>query len=216
MNKPTCYILGAGDAFDGSISVRETDCIICADAGLKNSHIFSRKPDLVVGDFDSLGEVPKLNNVEVYPPEKDDTDMLIAIKKGLERGYDRFVILGALGGERVDHSVANIQNLAYICEHGGVGFILHKDTVLMAIKNSTVIFNKACKGYISVFSLKDESRGVTEKNLKYTIEDYTLLSSNPTGVSNEFIGEEASIGVKDGKLLIVWNGSKDDCRVENS
>lgn len=213
MERPICYILGAGDAFDGKIQVADKDYIICADAGLKNAHIFSRKPDLVVGDFDSLGEVPQLDNVEVYPPEKDDTDMLIAIEKGFQRGYDRFVILGALGGDRIDHSVANIQNLAYICEHGGVGYILHNNTVFVAVKNSTVTFKDNCKGYISVFSLKEESRGVTEENLKYTIEDYTLLSSKPRGVSNEFVGKEARITVKDGILLIIFNGSIEDCNL---
>ncbi len=116
-----------------------------------------------------------------------------------------------MGGERTDHSVANIQNLAYICENGGTGFILHRDSVFLAIKNSTVTFKETCEGYISVFSLRDESKGVTEKNLKYIIDDYTLLSSKPMGVSNEFTGQKASVGVKDGVLLVIFRGRLDDC-----
>ena len=210
MKKPICYIIGAGDPFEGHITVNEKDYVICADGGLRNKHIFSRSPDLIVGDFDSLGEIPEAENTEVYPPEKDDTDMLIAIKKGLQKGYKTFVILVALGGERADHSIANIQNLAYICENGGIGFILHKDTVFMAIKDTGINFSKNCKGYISVFSLRDESKGVYLKNLKYELDGQSLFSSNPMGVSNEFIGEEASISVKDGILLVTFNGSIED------
>lgn len=211
MKNAVCYIIGAGDAYEGRIIAGENDLIICADAGLKNMGAFSREPDFIVGDFDSLGKVPDGNNVEVYPPEKDDTDMLIAIKKGFEKGYSRFVILGALGGERFDHSVANIQNLAYICKRGGVGCILHKDTVLLAVRNSSVTFSESCRGYVSVFSLTEESLGVTEENLKYVIDDFTLLLSEPRGVSNEFIGEKARVSVKDGTLLIIWRGSIEDC-----
>ena len=210
MIKPICYILGAGDSYDRQISVGEKDYIICADGGLRNSHIFSRSPDLIVGDFDSLGEIPQIENIEVYPPEKDDTDMLIAIKKGLKRGYKTFVILGALGGERADHSIANIQNLAYICEQGGRGFILHNNTVFTAIKDAELKFSKDCKGYISVFSLRDESKGIYLKNLKYELNGQSLFSSNPMGVSNEFTGKEASISVKEGILLVTFNGSIED------
>ena len=210
MKKPICYIIGAGDPYAGHITVNEKDYVICADGGLRNKHIFSRSPDLIVGDFDSLGEIPEAENTEVYPPEKDDTDMLIAIKKGLQKGYKTFVILGALGGERADHSIANIQNLAYICENGGIGFILHKDTVFTAIKDTELKFSKNCKGYISVFSLRDESKGVYLKNLKYELDGQSLFSSNPMGVSNEFIGEEASIGVRNGILLVTFNGGIED------
>ena len=210
MIKPVCYIIGAGDAYDRQITVREEDCVICADAGLKNADIFSRSPDLILGDFDSLGQIPQGENVEVYPPEKDYTDMMLAIEKGFQRGYDSFVILGAMGGERADHSVANIQSLAFICEKGGRGFILHKDTVFTAIKDTQMKFSKNCRGYISVFSLRDESKGVSEKNLKYELDNQSLFSSNPMGVSNEFIGKEASISVKDGILLITFNGSIED------
>ena len=210
MKKPICYIIGAGDPYEGHITVNEMDYVICADGGLRNKHIFSRSPDLIVGDFDSLGEIPETENTEVYPPEKDDTDMLIAIKKGLQKGYKTFVILGALGGERADHSIANIQNLAYICENGGMGFILHKDTVFTAIKDTELKFSKNCKGYISVFSLRDESKGVYLKSLKYELDGQSLFSSNPMGVSNEFIGEEASISVRNGILLITFNGGIED------
>jgi len=91
-----------------------------------------------------------------------------------------------------------------------MGFILHKDTVFTAIKDTELKFSKSCKGYISVFSLRDESKGVCLKNLKYELDGQSLFSSNPMGVSNEFIGEEASISVRNGILLVTFNGGIED------
>lgn len=214
MKKSVCYIIGAGDAYEKEISVNENDCIICADAGLKNANIFSRKPDFVVGDFDSYGSIPANENVVIYPPEKDYSDMLLAIKKGFEEGYDTFVILGALGGDRPEHTIANIQNVSYICNNGGEVYILDNDNVYLGIKNKTVVFDENCQGYVSVFSLNDESRGVTEENLKYTLDDAVMTSSGSIGLSNEFVGKSAKISVKNGVLLIIWKGSMSDCVIE--
>jgi len=114
------------------------------------------------------------------------------------------VLLGALGGERSDHSVANIQLLHYIASKGAKGTIIHGDEVFTAFKDETLFLDEKLRGYISVFSLSDESRGVTLKNLKYTLGNAVLKAFNPVGVSNEFTGERAEISVKDGCLLVVY------------
>lgn len=200
----TCYIIGAGDITDPHITATEEDLIICADGGYKHKSILGRECDLVVGDFDSLGAVPDTDKKIVAPTEKDETDMMLAVMSGLDRGYGNFVILGALGGERNDHSVANIQLLHYIVSRGAEGTILHEREVFTAFSCGTLTLGSEFKGYISVFSLTDESRGVTLRNLKYTLEDATLHSYMPIGVSNEFIGKEAVIEVKEGTLLVVY------------
>ncbi len=200
----TCYIIGAGDITDPHITATAEDLIICADGGYKYKDILGRECDFVVGDFDSLGAIPDTDNKIVAPTEKDETDMMLAVQTGFERGCRNFVLLGALGGERSDHSVANIQLLHYIASKGAKGTILHGNEVFTAFSKGTLTLGADLKGYISVFSLTDESRGVTLKNLKYTLEDATLHSYMPVGVSNEFMGEEAEIEVKDGTLLVIY------------
>lgn len=200
-----CYIIGAGDVFPADLKADETDYIICADGGYRYSSLLGRECDLVVGDFDSFGKIPDKENKVVAPCEKDDTDMTLAVKEGFKRGYSEFVIYGALGGERFDHTVSNIQLLSLICSEGGRGTIIHKNTVLTAFSNSGMTFSEECSGYASVFSLCDESRGVTIRNMKYNVEDFTLRCNNPVGVSNEFIGKEGSVSVKDGTLLVIYN-----------
>ncbi len=199
-----CYIIGAGDITDPDIKATADDLIICADGGYKYKTLLGRECDIVVGDFDSLGSIPDIENKIVAPTEKDETDMMLAVMSGYERGYRNFVILGALGGERNDHSVANIQLLHYIASKGARGTILHGDEVFTAFKNGTLTLGADLKGYISVFSLTDESRGVTIRNLKYTLDNATLYSYMPIGVSNEFISVESSISVEDGVLLVVY------------
>ena len=203
----TCYIIGAGDITDPHITASAEDFIICADGGYKHKSILGRECDLVVGDFDSLGSVPETDNKIVAPTEKDETDMMLAVMSGLDRGYGNFVILGALGGERNDHSVANIQLLHYIVSKGARGTILHGSEVYRAFSNGTLTLGADLEGYVSVFSLSDESRGVTLRNLKYTLEDATLHSYMPVGVSNEFLGKESTITVEDGALLVVYKST---------
>lgn len=79
------------------------------------------EPQLLLGDFDSLAEVPALPHVERVPVEKDDTDMMLAIKRGLERGETLFHLYGGMGGQRTDHTVANLQALLYLADHGAEG-----------------------------------------------------------------------------------------------
>lgn len=203
-----CYIIGAGDVTDPNIKASADDLIICADGGYKYKTLLGRECDMVVGDFDSLGSIPDIENKIVAPTEKDETDMMLAVMSGYERGYRNFVILGALGGERNDHSVANIQLLHYIVSKGARGTLLHGDEVFTAFKNDTLTLGAERKGYISVFSLTDESRGVTIRNLKYTLENATLYSYMPVGVSNEFMGEKSCISVEDGVLLVVYKNDE--------
>lgn len=201
-----CYIIGAGDVYlKTKLTANEDDFIICADGGYAYRTLFGRDPDLVVGDFDSLGSIPETENKIIAPREKDETDMQLAIDEGLKRGFREFVILGALGGDRFEHSVANIQLLSYICSVGGKATLIHGGKYFTAFRNSSITLPDTYKGFISVFSLRDESKGVTIKNLAYEVEDYTMKSTCPIGISNEFIGKESTISVADGTLLVIYN-----------
>lgn len=199
-----CYVIGAGDVCKTDITAKEEDFIICADGGYEYRDMLKREADMVVGDFDSLGRIPEEENKIVLPCEKDDTDMAVAVQEGFKRGYRDFVLFGALGGERIDHSIGNIQLLHYIASHGARGTIYHENRILTAFSDGEISFPDTCKGYISVFSLCDESKGVTIKNLKYTTDNISMYSNLTRGLSNEFIGQRASISVKDGILLVVY------------
>ena len=116
-----CVIFCAAE-FDGLIQpVAPEDYLLAADGGLRHLQGLGRKPDLVLGDFDSLGYTP--TGAEVHPVEKDDTDSMLAMKLGLEMGFRTFHIYGGTGG-RQDHTFANYQALISLARQGFHGYLI--------------------------------------------------------------------------------------------
>ena len=144
--------------------------------------------------------------VKVLPVEKDDTDMLAAIKEGLNKGFEEFVIYGGQGG-RLAHTMANIQCLNYLKEKGAKGYLMDGNGMILVAKNETVRFKKNLEGFLSLFSLGEKAEGVTITNMKYLLDKAVVTNDFPIGVSNEFIGKESSVTVENGTLLIMidWN-----------
>lgn len=195
----------------------EGDLYIAADGGFSAMQKMGIKPDIVIGDFDSMenGVTPETDfgGIEVikHPVEKDDTDTLLAIKLGFDRGYKSFTLYGCLGGERFDHSIATCQSLAYIVEHGGMAIAygepreVGKTLLMTMLKNAYLNLPDYCEGHFSVFAYGGECHGVTLKNFKYEVNDVTLTPAFPLGVSNAFVsGKESLVEVRDGTLLILF------------
>ena len=105
-------------------AIQPGDFVIAADGGWRVCQELDITPDLLLGDFDSLGEVPDFGHILRLPVEKDDTDMVRAVKEGLAKGEKEFHLLGGMGGQRSDHTVANMQTLAYLAAHGAKGVAL--------------------------------------------------------------------------------------------
>ncbi len=202
---PTCYIIGAGDVLLTDLKAEEKDYIICADGGYEYAGMLGREADLVVGDFDSLGRVPDTESKIVLPCEKDDTDMAVAVDEGLKRGYRHFVLFGALGGKRIDHSIGNIQLLAYIASKGATGEIHHGKKRLVTFSDGEIELGAELEGYVSIFSLTEKSEGISIEGLKYEVKETTFLYNLTRGLSNEFIGKKSRIGVRKGTLLVVYS-----------
>lgn len=207
-----CVIIGAGDLTLSQIPVKEKDYVIAADGGFAYCRFLGIEPDLVIGDLDSLSEdeaealqkIRKKNpdSVMILPCEKDETDMLAAIHAGLAEGCLEFHIYGGQGG-RLDHTLANIQCLVYLKECGATGYLVDGTGMILVVKDETVSFKKETEGMLSLFSLCEKCEGVTIENMKYNLKDYTMVNSFPVGISNEFIGEAASITVKKGSAVII-------------
>lgn len=200
-----CIIFGAA-GFDRLITtIENNDLLIAADGGLQHFDKLDRKPDVLLGDFDSLGYVPR--NGQVFPVEKDDTDLMLAIRHGLSKGFREFHLYGALDGNRLDHTVANFQSLAFLKTQGAHGYLIGKQYLATVIQNQTLRFSPDCEGILSVFCMGSDARGVTLRGLKYELENGTLTSTCPLGVSNHFVGTQAEISVRDGMLLLLWDVS---------
>ena len=199
-------IVGAGELGAEAPVIPDGAFVIAADAGLRYLEQAGIMPDLIVGDFDSLGSIPTGINVIAHSPEKDDTDMMLAVREALSRDADKIVIFGGMGG-RPDHEYANIQVLAFIANAGGRGYLVGRGVICTVIKNSHIDFTDRAHGVVSVFCHGDMSEGVYLQGLKYPLADFTLTNDYPLGVSNEFIGLSSSISVRNGLLLIMWEAN---------
>lgn len=212
MREGRCIIIGAGDLTVGRLDRREGDFLIAVDGGLSYCGILEAEPDLLIGDFDSVSE-KEARAVETlerdFPekvirlkPEKNDTDMLFALKHGLEQGFREFLIYGGTGG-RLEHTFANIQCLLYLKKQGAVGYLMDGNGMILVLKDEAVRFRADLEGYLSLFSLGERAEGVTIRGMKYPLEDYAMTNDYPIGISNEFIGQEAEISVKSGELVCI-------------
>lgn len=181
----------------------EEHFVICADAGYETALKFGIKPDLIVGDFDSAKEMPPQNLlVHTLPVEKDVTDTMYAAIKGVNMGFKNFVLLGCLGGERFDHSIANLQVLQYIAEHGCVGVMANEKTQAVMVSCKRLHLNGKIGDILSVFPMP--KCNVTYKGLKYPLNGHTLTFTGAVmGVSNEIESEDAEITVNSGMALII-------------
>jgi len=179
------------------------DFIIAADGGLVHTEKLNITPNEILGDFDSLGYAPQGANV--FPVEKDDTDAMLAVRRGLSLGYREFVLYGSLDGPRLDHTVANFQTLQYLADRDAAGYLVGKDYLVTVVKNGSLSFPAEAKGTVSVFCMGNDAKGVTLEGLYYPLENGTLTAGFPLGVSNHFTGQAAGITVRDGSLLVLWD-----------
>ena len=209
MDGKECYIIGAGDFWGLACRPREDDFVIAADGGYRYCLKEKLKIDLLLGDFDSLGEMPRAENVERFPVEKDDTDMMLALKKGLVLGYRSFRIFGGTGG-RLDHTLANLQSLLYLARHGAVGWLYDKNFVYSTIKNETATLKGEQGAVFSVFAMNGSAKGVSICGAKYSAKNVELQPDFPLGVSNHFLDGEVQITVEDGVLIIGMEMKKEN------
>lgn len=189
--------------FDFNLS--PDDYVICTDGGYDIALQHGIKPDLLLGDFDSInaplpGDVKTLK----FNPEKDFTDLDLALKYASELPNNIVEIWGGIGG-RFDHTIANVQLISSYCNN-------FKKLTVMDGKNKYFCINSAAETevniqaeqdtYLSLFSLS-ETVVVSASGVKYPLNKHTLKRIFPLGVSNEFTSETATLRIEKGTLLIV-------------
>ena len=177
--------------------------IICADRGVVYAKQLGITPDLIVGDFDSLGFVPEEDcDVLAFKPEKDDTDLMIAVKQALSKGKKHLRIYAALGG-RLDHTFASIQTLSFALDNGAQAELVSQSEFVTLLDAGEYSFKNKIGRSLSLFSYSETVSGLTIKGAKYTLENAQINSSFPIGISNEITSDKASVSFEKGRLLVI-------------
>jgi thiamine pyrophosphokinase len=201
-----CAVVGAAPIEENPFSNvdRNQRFVICADGGYDTLAKFGIVPDLLVGDFDSMqSEIPADIPTIRLKREKDDTDLFVAVKAGMRLGIREFELYGVLGGERFDHSYANLCTLKYLCSQGCRAFISDGCRRVFLLCGGRLTVNGMKGAILSVFPFACASCEVSYVGLKYPLENATLSSEIPLGVSNEVMEDTAQITIHNGNALII-------------
>lgn len=197
-----CVIFCAAGFSEHLVPIEPDDYIIAADGGLRHTEKLGLTPHAVIGDFDSLGYTPQ--GATVFPVEKDDTDSMLAIRRGLALGYKTFLLYGSLDGPRLDHTVANFQALAFLRRHGARGYLIGERQIVTLTEGEALVFRNA-KGDFSAFCMGAPAKGITLTGFYYPLTEGTLTADFPLGVSNHFTGSRAEVRSGEGQLLLVYS-----------
>ena len=191
----------------------DADLVVAADGGATKALGAGIPPDLVVGDGDSLGRdglaAVRLAGIpiELAAIEKDESDLELAVDAAVVRGATRLTILGALGGARFDHALANAWLLAHPVLVGRVAVLLDEATrvrLLDATAAPAVVRLEGSPGdLVSLFPFGVDAAGITTTGLAYPLRDEPLRSGPARGLSNVRSGPEARVALRAGRLLIV-------------
>jgi thiamine pyrophosphokinase len=187
--------------------LQKDDFILCADGGTRHARALGLTPNLVIGDMDSIekGQWQELEQagtaIELFPHDKNEIDLELAIQRAIELGPKQIIIVAALGG-RLDQTLANIVLLADLRLST---FDLRLDDGVEEIlfcRNQVEVQGRS-GDIVSLIPWGAPVHGVQTKGLKWILNDETLYPEKTRGVSNEMTDDAAAIEIKSGLLLIV-------------
>ncbi|MBM4235380.1 MAG: thiamine diphosphokinase [Firmicutes bacterium] len=186
----------------------EDDYIICADGGSRHARTLGLTPDLIIGDLDSVDPLalPKAADLKPevisYPAEKDYSDLELAVGHAVKLKPQEILIIGALGGSRVDHSLFNLMLLILPLEAGIPARIIDHRQELVLIEDDITV--ECLPGsYVSLFPITAEVDGVTTEGLRYPLQKELLQHGSSRGLSNELIGDRGRVSISRGILLVI-------------
>jgi thiamine pyrophosphokinase len=189
--------------------LRSGDLIIAADGGARHCSSLGIKPDIVIGDFDSL-DPDEMSALEAagarlvrYPIRKDFTDLELAIQFANEKDAEEVLVLGALGS-RWDQTLANLllpAARAYSIMH--IRILDGSQEISLIQADQTLSLSGQPGDIVSLLPLGGNVQGVTTKGLEYPLVYETLYFGATRGISNVMLDRQAEIKLKSGLLLCI-------------
>ena len=208
----------AGGPDPGSALIKkcaaQADKIFCADRGAQWAYLAGLKPDLVVGDMDSVND-DTLDRVDAdgvrtmrYPVEKDMTDTQIALELAVAEGARSITLLGALGG-RIDHTLANI-SLMTSYHRRGVRVAIMDTNSAMFVGERTITFRAVKGSTVSIFPVEEGVRVLRSEGLYYPLNDLVIPMDGTLCISNQMISDRVILDVRNGSLLVIVTAQEKD------
>ena len=195
----------------------DVDLVIAADGGAGSLDRLGRAPDVLVGDLDSVDSrlVARLaaagTTVERHPVDKEASDTELAVEMALGAGADAVVLLGAVGGERLDHELANLLLLADPALAGHDVRAVRGSTQVRAVNRGERLDLEGSSGdLVTLLPVGGDATGVTTAGLRWPLDGATLALGRSRGLSNEVVDRPASVQVTHGTLLVIETALRGD------
>jgi thiamine pyrophosphokinase len=186
--------------------------VVAADGGAIKAAAAGLRPQIVVGDGDSLApdRIAELRSkgveVKVFPQDKNESDTELAVREALSRGATSLTLLGAIGGPRLEHSIANLLLLA-LPELAGMDVALIDGPstvrVIGGAGSAQIRLSGEIGDWVSLLPLSEEVQGVTTVGLRFPLTDATLLQGATLGLSNELGAPDAEVHSRVGRLAVI-------------
>ena len=182
--------------------------VVAADAGARHATTLGLAIDQWVGDGDSLDPADQAELVArgvpmaLAPTDKDESDTELSVRAALERSPVSMVILGAHGGLRLDHALANVALLAMADLHDLPTTILSATSRIRLVHDHAVLDGRI-GDLVTLLPVGGDAHGVTTTALRYPLRDETLLDGRTRGLSNVRTATRAEVRVRDGRLLVI-------------
>lgn len=181
--------------------------IICADGGALHARALGLRPHTIIGDMDSL--TPRQVQdfavdgavIKRHPPEKDETDLELALRHCADIGAESVAILGGLGG-RIDQTLANI----LLLNHPALGAldvaVVDGEQTIRLLRPGAHGICGECGDTVSLMPLSASAEGIITENLKYALDGGALHLGPARGISNVMLGPRAKVTFSRGLLLL--------------
>lgn len=201
-----CIIIGPlyeGEEKDW-INPQPDDFLICADGGYAAAVRHGFVPHLTIGDFDSMPEDQASGEIVRLPVHKDDTDLVVCIRRGRRLGFREFVIAGCLGG-RFDHTLAALQCLTDCAQRGERAWLCDGQNRVTVCAPGSYVFERMEGRKLSLLAMTPEVSGVNVEGALWELHNAALSNRYPLGCSNEWNSDQISVSFEEGYLAVVMS-----------
>ena len=209
MERKKAFIYTGGTVFDEYVKEKpqKDDLIIAADAGYLVAKRMGITPNVLLGDFDTLGaeNIPEGIECLRVPAEKNDTDTQLAVSTAIERGATEIVIVGGLSG-RLDHTLSTLAILEKLWERKNdriYATLTDGKNRVRFLRNSGTILPRSQYRYFSLIAADELVKGITLDGCKYPLKNGRISRRHQWAVSNEITGNCALIEIRRGGVWVV-------------